>query len=366
MQAGYELLRRDERLTLSLRALYERYGYKKFRMNRFEEYDFYQGNRDFLADGQIITFTGLNGKLMALRPDVTLSIVQRARPETAGVERLYYTESVFRPARDIGEYREAFQVGLECIGEMTPYTETEIVLLAAQTLSLVDACSTLQISHTGMVDGLLSSLDLPGEDLRLARSLIEGKNVHGLADAFAARLSTDALGALSALARLSGPFSETLDQARALCRNEAMTAAAAELSRLYQTLSAAGEAASLQLDFSISSDAKYYSGLMLRGYVGGVPRAALSGGRYDPLLRRMGKPGGGMGFALYMDQLMRFLSDEADTAVETVVRYRPDADPAAVAHVVQSRVARGERVFATTSVSEGLRCRQILEVNGHA
>ncbi len=366
MQAGFELLRRDEKLTLSLRALYERYGYQKFRMNRFEEYDFYQGNRDFLADGQIITFTGLDGKLMALRPDVTLSIVKKARPEKAGVERLYYTESVFRPGRDVEEYREASQVGVECIGDVTPYTATEIVLLASQTLSLAGASCVLEISHTGFVDGLLASLPLPEDDLRLCRRLIEGKNAHDLREAFAARLPEGQLSRLCALAKLSGPFPQALPEAAALAEGDMMRAAVQELTQLYQTLSAAGEAEPLRLDFSISGDATYYSGLMLRGYVGGVPRAVLSGGRYDPLLRRMGKPGGAMGFALYVDQLMRSLADQADTAVDTVVLYDADTDPAVVWHVVQSRVARGERVFAATSLPENMRWQQVLEVRGHA
>ena len=33
-----DMLRRDERITLELRALYERYGYRKYRMSKFEEY----------------------------------------------------------------------------------------------------------------------------------------------------------------------------------------------------------------------------------------------------------------------------------------------------------------------------------------
>ena len=136
---------------------------------------------------------------------------------------------------------------------------------------------------------------------------------------------------------------------------------------LTDALSALGQAAPLRLDFSITSDAKYYSGLMLRGYIDGVPGAVLSGGRYDPLLRRMGKPGvSAMGFALYFDELARFLSEEADTAVEAVVRYAPDADPAAVARAVQACAARGERVWAGTAPPEGLTWARLAEVGKDA
>lgn len=41
-------------------------------MSKFEEYDFYAENRSFLHSEAILTFTGLDGKLLALKPDVTL------------------------------------------------------------------------------------------------------------------------------------------------------------------------------------------------------------------------------------------------------------------------------------------------------
>ena len=40
-------LRREERITLSLRALYEQYGFRKYRMGRFEEYELLPGEQEF-------------------------------------------------------------------------------------------------------------------------------------------------------------------------------------------------------------------------------------------------------------------------------------------------------------------------------
>lgn len=60
----------------TLNQLYESYGYRKFRMTKFEPYDLYADNRDFLNTQQLITFSDLDGTLLALRPDVTLSIVK--------------------------------------------------------------------------------------------------------------------------------------------------------------------------------------------------------------------------------------------------------------------------------------------------
>ena len=71
-------LREDEKATLRLRALLARYGYRPYRMSKFEEYDLYVRNKSFLLSDHIITFTDTDGKLMALKPDVTLSIVKNS------------------------------------------------------------------------------------------------------------------------------------------------------------------------------------------------------------------------------------------------------------------------------------------------
>ena len=78
----------EERMVQALRALYSSYGYAKYKMNRFEEYDLYARNKDFLVSGNIITFTDTDGSLMALKPDVTLSIVKGFREESQCVSRV--------------------------------------------------------------------------------------------------------------------------------------------------------------------------------------------------------------------------------------------------------------------------------------
>ena len=86
----------EERMVQALRALYSSYGYAKYKMNRFEEYDLYARNKDFLVSGNIITFTDTDGSLMALKPDVTLSIVKGFREESQCVSRVAYDEKVYR------------------------------------------------------------------------------------------------------------------------------------------------------------------------------------------------------------------------------------------------------------------------------
>ncbi|MBO5926630.1 MAG: hypothetical protein J6Q38_03630, partial [Clostridia bacterium] len=66
-----KVLSQEEYISLTLRSLYSGMGYQKYRMSKFEEYDLYVKNKDFLVSDSVITFTDTNGKLLALKPDVT-------------------------------------------------------------------------------------------------------------------------------------------------------------------------------------------------------------------------------------------------------------------------------------------------------
>lgn len=102
-------LRQTEKIMYALRSLYESYGYTQYRMGKFEEYDLYVKNKSFLLSDHIIAFTDTDGKLMALKPDVTLSIVKNSPEREDGVRRVYYNENVYRVPKGGFSYKEIMQ-----------------------------------------------------------------------------------------------------------------------------------------------------------------------------------------------------------------------------------------------------------------
>ena len=70
-----------DELPSALRELYSSAGYSCYRTVGFEEYDLFSQYRDFLTSGQMITFTGAGGRLLALKPDITMSIIRDAAEE---------------------------------------------------------------------------------------------------------------------------------------------------------------------------------------------------------------------------------------------------------------------------------------------
>ena len=74
-----DILSKLEQSIYRLRELFIDNGYRKFKMNKFEEYDLYSKNKEFLVSDGVIVFNDTNGKLLALKPDVTLSIIKNSK-----------------------------------------------------------------------------------------------------------------------------------------------------------------------------------------------------------------------------------------------------------------------------------------------
>lgn len=365
MPVDLTVLAPAERAALALRGLYERYGYRQYRMSQFEEYSLYMDNKSFLESESVAVFTDLDGRLMALKPDVTLSIVRHAAPNPTAAEKLYYTENVFRPSEASHTFKEISQIGIEYIGRLDSYAKGEVTALAAATLFEVSPDCLLEIGHMGFTVGLLDALGLCDGARAAALTALRQKNAAGLAAAAAAAGLTESdAAALTALPSLYGGFAATRQRAQALCRSPRMAAALAELDAVFAAAQAAGAQARLELDLSLAGDTDYYNGLLLRGYLQGLPRAALTGGQYDSILHKFKKQGGGIGFALDLSLIALLPAPRPAADIDLLVRYAPAADPAAVAAAVADAARRGLRVRALpqTEDDSGLRAAGVFVV----
>ncbi len=270
MEYTFEKLTPQERITLELQSLYQQYGFGKFRMSRFEEYRLYLENQSFLPSEQVITFTDLDGRLLALKPDVTLSIVKNAQPGE-GVQRLYYTENVYRAARESGAYREISQMGLELLGRVDDYAKAQVVLLALRSLKATGRPYLLDLSHMGFVVGLLEGLQIPAEAEAGLLECLREKNAPELRRrALEAGLPRGDADLLCSLTTLYGKFLPTLEKAEALARGRVMQESLAQLRRLYQAIPDSDKADCLRLDLSMINDISYYNGIIFQGFVQGV------------------------------------------------------------------------------------------------
>ena len=363
MGLNQSILKRDEQAIFALRALYRGYGYLPYKMSRFEAYDLYVRNKDFLVSDRIITFADRGGKLLALKPDVTLSIIQNSPDNPGAVQKLYYNENVYREDKATHAIREIPQTGLECVGDLGSYEIAEVVLLAAKSLALLGGEFVLDISHMGLIAAVLAACGLQEEEKTQALRCLRQKNLHELAE-LCGDISPASAEKLRLLVEASGQPGEVLGRLEPVLTTEGEREALAELRGLCGILERSGFAGAVRIDFSVGNDMKYYSGVVFKGYLAGLPASILSGGQYDKLLRNMGRQSRAIGFALYLDQLERQGGRE-EFDVDTVILHDGSADPARLIAAAEEAAAQGS-VLVTTGLPQGRSWRHLVEIKGEA
>ena len=348
------ILKHEERAVYALRSLYRSYGYGPYKMSRFEEYDLYVRNKDFLVSDQIITFSDRSGRLLALKPDVTLSIVKNAPEEPGVVQKVYYDENVYR------DYREIMQAGLECVGDLGEYEIAEAVLLAAMSLEKLGGRFVLNLSHMGLVAAVLE--ELRPELKKQALSCLGSKNLHGLREI--CQGYPQVWEKLERLAACRGRGDQVLYKLDQVLTGDFERQALRQLQTVWTILDSAGYGDSVRLDFSVRSNMSYYSGVVFTGYLDGVPAAVLSGGQYDRLLEKMGRRAKAIGFAIYLDQLQGLNKSAFD--VDTVILHDGTAQPDAL--MAASRLAaQSGSVLVSRTLPTDRRWRRLVRFeNGEA
>ncbi|RPF48700.1 ATP phosphoribosyltransferase regulatory subunit [Hydrogenoanaerobacterium saccharovorans] len=355
-------LKDEERVTFQLRKLFEHHGYKKVRVHKFEEYSLYIDNKNFLKTENIITFMDLDGKLLALRPDVTLSIVKNLDAQkTDSFEKLYYLEKVYRLSRQNREYKEIGQMGLECIGKIDEYATIEVIRLAVKSLGAISENYLLDISHMGFLSGLLEGIAIDEQSKYELAKCIRAKNIYELKTRLdKIKLSDFYKDKLLQIPQLYGDFNKVLLSAQALVVNDTMQKALDELKTLYTSFEGTPLSQKLNLDISIVNDLDYYNGIIFQGYVENIPKAVLAGGQYDNLLHKLGKDKGAIGFAVYLDELEQFYRRDINNDADVLVLYDTIDNYKEFSALIEDKIAQGLRVRVERVKPQGLRCKTVL------
>ncbi len=356
-----KILKKEERVAFALREEYERYGYRQYKMNKFEEYDLYVRNKDFLISENIITFTDTTGKLMALKPDVTLSIIKNCATATGEVQKVYYNENVYRVSPSNRCFKEIFQAGLECMGDIDNNCIYEVVLLAVKSLAAIGDGGVLSIAHLGLLQELLAQTTLDEANKRLLCRCISEKNLHEL-KALCTRLSLSPSlsDILCRLITLYGAPTKVLPALQALLPQ---SPALRQLETVLSLFETGPYASMLRIDFGGMDDMTYYNGILFKGYIYGVPESVLSGGQYDNLMHRFDANKGAIGFAVYLDRLERLEDNKEATDADILLLY-DDTEEISLLQQTAEELRKEGSVMLQRSLPPKLRFGKILKLSG--
>lgn len=359
------ILKSEEKAVFALRSIYTRFGYSRFKMNKFEEYDLYSKMKDSLISDGVITFTDTNGKLLALKPDVTLSIIKNSTDKKGVVQKLYYDESVYRISGSSRTFKEITQTGLEVLGDISLYDVSEVLILALKSLETISCDFILDIAHASLFNELLRICNLSDTAYSKVVEAVKRKSRDAVsALAKAAEISPKAAEIISALT-LNYKSIEELRTAFLNVKDEKVKSALSQMCELIKVAESLGFKDKLNIDFSIVNASGYYSGIVFKGYIKGIPAEVLSGGRYDKLMKKMGKSSGAVGFAVYLDSLNRLGTNQSDYDYDFVLLIDDNCDPANVINQVETLSSTGSSVAVLRNIPDGVRCRNIIKMTAN-
>lgn len=306
MKFYYDILDDSEKIIFALRSLYYEYGYRQYKMGKFEDYDLYSRNKDFLISDSLITFTDTNGKLKALKPDVTLSIIKNNRDDAESTRKLCYNENVYRVSKSGDGFREIMQTGLECMGRVDASCISEVLLLAAKSMELAQDSYALEISDLEILLRFVEDMTDREDVRKQLLHCVEEKNLHELEEICRVEeLAAPKTERLKQLIQLSGAAGDVLPKLREIGSKLNIGGEIDRMETILRTLEGSGVEDKIRIDFSVMSNTRYYNGIIFRGFLAGLPRRVLAGGQYNRLMRRMGKNSDAIGFAVYLDELDR-------------------------------------------------------------
>ena len=354
-------LRADEKACYKLRDLYRSYGYIQYKVSKFEEYDLYARNKNFLVSDNLLTFTDTNGKLMALKPDVTISIIKNVVSNEKSSYKVYYDEKVYRTTSSGDGFREIMQTGLESIGNIDSFTQSEVIMLAMRSLENISDEYLLDISNMRFLEGLLESAGVSVDSVPAFLGLIESKNIPAIRMLCEKEgIDKDNSEKIAKISSMYMPIEKALKEIKPLLSGKKMQDAYDELEALYNNLCLYGLVEKLYIDFSIVNDMNYYDGIIFKGFINGIFDSVLSGGRYDRLMEKFGKKTEAIGFAVYLDRLERYAADTDVYDVDVLVLYDNDTDVQKIIDTVEQFKSEGKTVRAANLLDKSVSYKELV------
>jgi ATP phosphoribosyltransferase regulatory subunit len=295
--------RKVETLRRAILDLYQSYGYELVAPPILEFLDSLLTGTG--SDLNLQTFKlvdQLSGRTLGLRADITPQVarIDAHLLNRAGVTRLCYAGSVAHVRTPVGSSaREELQLGAEIYGCATWEADFEAISLLLKTLGLAGLNKVyLDLSHAGILTGILDGQNLDKESIEALYDLLQSKDRPRLSQ-WATSLPANTAQALLALTELNGPCAEVIAKAKKILpKHAAIDQALSDLERLLAVVSNLSNGLELSIDLSDLRGYQYHSGVMFAAYVEKLPQPIARGGRYDHVGLAFGRPRPATGFSL--------------------------------------------------------------------
>ncbi len=341
-------------------TVFDGWGYQEVITPTVDYYSLFEAGMGTAEAERSFRFTEDDGRLLALRPDVTSAIARAAATLFAERERplrLCYASSVFRQraASHVDWRRESKQIGCELIGRNSTAADMELLAIAVELLTRLglDGQFVITLNDIDVFNGIVESLMLDQMARDELRHLIDIRAVAELESFLDSYTSVDKCVALADLIQLPGK-GEIFERARRVITNARSRSALDRLERVWSIVEAVGMAGQFEIDLGNVSRVDYYTGLTFTIYVTGAGARVGGGGRYDHLTAKFGRSEPAVGFVVELEALADLHLNKRDAPQG---RSEPSAsishqDLEALFRAALERRAAGERVRIDQGVTD--------------
>ena len=281
--------------------VFESFGYDRILSPVFEYSELFQQKSGDEIKEHMYVFEDKGGRSLCLRPEETACVcrmfVSDLRTRQLPV-KLYYHCPMYRyeePQK--GRYREFWQTGVELIGSESPDSDAEVVAMASLVLKGFGLDCTLNLSHMGVLKGLLSEMGFDDEKQGKIIALIDKGRLDDLKE-FKVDKLFDILS-------LEGGVDAIEKAQNLLAGHKKPLKALSELKEVARILDFAGVKYNVKL--GMARGLEYYTGIIFEVRVKGLGTQdqVCGGGRYDNLIELFGGPKTpAVGFAFGFDRLV--------------------------------------------------------------
>lgn len=289
--------------------LFLNWGYQEVITPTFEYHETLKAGSPETADDSSFRFFDRNGRMLALRPDMTTPIARVAvmrMKERPLPLRLFYLANVFRQEEtQAGRQCEFYQAGVELLGTGSVAADAEVVALAVESLlaaGLIDF--QVCLGQVDFISGIMSEAGLDATTAHKVKQALIERNMVGLSELLEeCRMEPSIKKLLQELPMLHGKM-EMLQEVRGRVKNKISQSALDNLAAIYRLLENYGIDRYVMFDLGIIRDLDYYTGMVFEAYTTGLGYPICGGGRYDRMAGAFGREQPATGFAMGIERVL--------------------------------------------------------------
>lgn len=334
------------------RRCFASWGYDEIETPCMEYMDVFRGSVGDFEPERMFKFSDSSGRLLALRPDITMPLARVASTRLSGrlPLRMFYIGNAFQFTGEeaTAGMREFTQTGVELMGQSGPMADAEVIALAISVLKAAGLKDFLiDIGQVEFFKGLMQEAGFSSEQAEEVRRHVEDKNMLSIEMLMqGAHISGSLRNRIMELPTLYGG-TEVLSQAQSFTANKTSRAALDSMKRTLDALANYSLDEYVSIDLGMVQSINYYSGIIFRGISKYLGHQLLAGGRYDTLVEEFGRPLPATGFAFSLKPVLIALERQGELpqgrALDAVVGFSESCGPQPLMALQEMR-ERGLRV----------------------